>query len=119
MKKCTFLLITALAFTGCKSTPNLYSAVLPMSNGTYETTTTANSKSKSLTRATRNAERYCDSINKNYIVITINKKYDGLLQNEKAASTVNKALSVASAGIISPNTNTDYITELTFKCLNN
>lgn len=108
--------------TGCTSKPKLYSAVLPMENGTFNTTTTARTESKSLIRATRNAERYCESKERSYVITSINKKYNGILQNEKAASTVDKVIKVVdplTLGILPLGTSDDYITNLTFKCINN
>lgn len=125
MKNIMLTVALLLTIVSCSSSnqrgkPNLYSAVLPMADGTFETTTTANSKSKSLIRATRNAERYCYSKYKSYVTVSIDKKYEGLIQDEKAAGIVDKAIKVVdplTLGLLPLGTDDDYVTDLVFKCV--
>lgn len=121
MKKIILPLILSTLVFGCSS--RLYSAVMPMEDGTLFTSTTAITKDKSLIRATRNAERYCKQ-NKNgsYAVINMKTMYEGIYDNEKAANTVQKSEALASKltlGLAGTGSKTDYRTELSFKCLLN
>lgn len=119
MKLKALLSLLALSIGACSSQPRLYSPVLPMEDGSLFTSTTAETKDKSLVRATRNAQRYCEHQDKTYSIISFKTLYEGILANESTANKVEKGSAIASKlsmGILTPGTATDYRVELAFRC---
>lgn len=104
--------LALVALAGCASGPRLYSPVIPMADGSLFTSPTANSKEKALTRATRNAERYCEHYNQRYAVIKINDIYEGVLAADDADGAA-QAVSMTLATLEGK----AHRVELAFKCI--
>lgn len=113
-------ILALLTVSACSSAPDLYSPVIPMRDGTLHTANTTSSEAKSLVRTTRNAERYCKSLqSQGYLTDSIKTEYNPdkyslsqLTDDNEATRKVEDNLE--AAGILSDNGT--YTTTLVFVC---
>lgn len=116
------LIIAALTLSACASGPNLYSPVLPMSDGRNVTEASSSEEQVTVIRVTRNAERWCKHYHSSdrYTVDSLETTYHGVLGSAEAARQAALGAKVArritSKMPIGASSETDWKTTLVFRC---
>lgn len=115
MRTITTLLIL-LSLTGCTQALRLYSPVYPMEDGTNITQPTAPVRNQAITRATRNAERWCLQFASRYKVVSMAISYQGVYEDAQEAEQKARKASLYTLGIYDDRRPDDYQAELVFRC---